>query len=187
LIEKIETGRIASRPRKACNKTQLHWILADAEDDRNRRGRSFGRKRGSIGERDDHGHATAHEIRHERRQTIVLAIQPVVLNHYVLALDVAGFAEGFAERNRLAHGCLGRPALDEAHNRHRRLLSARREWPHRRRATERDYELSPSNVDCHVTLPKGVMQRSGRYHTWTCCAAGFQTGQCRLGVIKRLK
>src|SRR5229473_3239742 len=23
----------------------------------------------------------------------------------------------------------------------------------------------------------------GRYHTWTCCAAGFPTGLCRLGVI----
>src|SRR5262249_15467636 len=29
------------------------------------------------------------------------------------------------------------------------------------------------------------MQRSGRYHTWTCCAAGFQTGRCRLGVKMR--
>src|SRR5215831_21288575 len=41
------------------------------------------------------------------RQTIVLAIQPVVLNHYVLALDVAGFAERFSECSGLAHGGLG--------------------------------------------------------------------------------
>src|SRR5262249_28593741 len=33
----------------------------------------------------------------------------------------------------------------------------------------------------------GVMQRSGRYHTWTCCAAGFQTGRCRLGVKTRIR
>src|SRR5262249_59570278 len=142
LIEKIETGRIASRPRKACNKTQLHWILADAEDDRNRRGRSFGRKRGSIGERDDHGHATAHEIRHERRQTIVLAIQPVVLNHYVLPLDVTGFAEGFAERSGLAHAGPGRPALAEAHDRHRRLLRPCRERPRGGSAAEQRDELA---------------------------------------------
>jgi hypothetical protein len=129
LVEKIDTGRIAARPRKAGNKTHPHRVLADAEDDRDRRGRSFGRKRGSIGERGDHGHATAHEIGHERRQAIVLAIQPVVLNHYVLALDVAGFAEAFAERSSLAHGGLGRPAGDEAHDRHRRLLRARRERP----------------------------------------------------------
>ena len=28
-----------------------------------------------------------------------------------------------------------------------------------------------------------VMQRRGQYHTWTCCAAGFQTDLCRLGVV----
>ena len=28
----------------------------------------------------------------------------------------------------------------------------------------------------------GVMQRRGRYHNQTCCAAGFQTSLCRLGV-----
>jgi len=31
--------------------------------------------------------------------------------------------------------------------------------------------------------PTAVMQRRERYHTWTCCAAGFQTGLCRLGVL----
>jgi hypothetical protein len=25
------------------------------------------------------------------------------------------------------------------------------------------------------------MQRRGRYHTWTCCVAGFQSGRCLLG------
>jgi hypothetical protein len=120
---------MAARPRKARNETHLHRILADAKDDRDRRGRSFGRKRGSIGERDDHGHATADEIGHERRQSIVLAIQPVVLNDDVLALDVPGVAKGFAERSGLAHGGLGRPALDKAHDRHRRLLRPRSERP----------------------------------------------------------
>jgi hypothetical protein len=54
-------------------------------NDRDRRGRSFGRKCGSIGERGDHGHATALEIGHERRQAIILAIRPVVLNDYAFA------------------------------------------------------------------------------------------------------
>ena len=99
LVEKIDTGRIAARSGKACDKTHPDRVFADAEDDRDRRGRSFGRKRGRIGERGDHGHATAHEIGHERWQAIILALQPVVLNHYVLALDVAGFVEALAERS----------------------------------------------------------------------------------------
>src|SRR5262249_60385875 len=72
------------------------------------------------------------------RQRIVLAIQPVVLNHYVLAPDVAGFAGRFSECSGLAHGGLGRPALDEAHNRHCRLLRARRERPRSHPAEQRD-------------------------------------------------
>ncbi len=37
----------------------------------------------------DHGHTTADELGHERRQAVVLAVQPVVLDHHVLALEVA--------------------------------------------------------------------------------------------------
>ena len=33
---------------------------------------------------------------------------------------------------------------------------------------------------------RGVMQRTGQYHPWTCCAAGFQTGLCQLGVKTRI-
>jgi hypothetical protein len=50
---------------------------------------------------------------------------------------VAGFVEGFTERSGLAHGGLGRPALDEAHDRHRRLLRACRERPRNRAAKRR--------------------------------------------------
>src|SRR5262245_53990586 len=56
-------------------------VFTDAEDDRNRRGRSFGRKRGGIAAgRRNNGHATADEIGHQRWQAIVLALQPVVLD-----------------------------------------------------------------------------------------------------------
>jgi hypothetical protein len=38
------------------------------------------------------------------------------------------------------------------------------------------------NTDRHATLQGGHANGGGRYHTQTCCAAGFQTGQCRRGV-----
>jgi hypothetical protein len=47
---------------------------------------------GRVYWRSDDGHATADQIGQQRRQTIILAIQPVVFNAYVLSLDVAGFA-----------------------------------------------------------------------------------------------
>jgi hypothetical protein len=83
---------------------------------------------GVVG-RGDHGHATAHEVGHERRQATEFAVQPVVLDRHVLTLDVAGFAEAFIERSGIAHGGLGRPGADEANDRHRLLLRARRQRP----------------------------------------------------------
>src|SRR5258707_932286 len=41
------------------------------------------------------------------------------------------------------------------------LLRARRKRPRSCCPAERDYEFSPSDVDCHAPLPRGVM---GRYH-----------------------
>jgi len=37
------------------------------------------------------------------------------------------------------------------------LLRPRPERPRDRRAAKRGYEFSPSDVDCHMTLPRGVM------------------------------
>ena len=97
--EKIDPRQVSARPGEAGDKTELDRVFADAEDDRDRRGRRFGRKRSKVaGWRGDNGHATAHEISHERRKAIELALQPVVLHRYVLALDVAGFVEALAER-----------------------------------------------------------------------------------------
>ena len=81
------------------NKTQLDRVFADAEDDGDSRGRSFAHLGSKVaGWRGDNGHAPTHEFSHERRKAIELALQPVVLHRYVLALDVAGFVEALAER-----------------------------------------------------------------------------------------
>ena len=102
LDEKIDAGRVAARPREAGDKTKLDRVFADAEHDRDRRGRSFGRDRSAAAGRGDHGHTTADQVSHQRRQAIVLALQPVVLDRHVLALDVAGFTKAFAERGHIA-------------------------------------------------------------------------------------
>ena len=88
----IDARRVAARPSKAGNKTKLHRVFADAEDDGNSGRRGFGRKRGRMADTcGDNGHATADEVSHERWQAIVLAIQPVGLHRHVLVLEVAGF------------------------------------------------------------------------------------------------
>jgi hypothetical protein len=152
--DEINASRIAARPGETSDQTQLDRVFANAKDDRDRRGRSFGRKRTTSVGRGDHGHATADQIGNERRPAVELALQPMVLDHHVLALNVAGFVEAFAERSDSAHGSLGRQAADEADDRHRRLLRARRERPRGSRAAQQRDELAPSHVlpECH-TLP----------------------------------
>ena len=140
-------ARLATRP-------SLTGSSADAEDDRDRRGRSFGRERSRrAAGRGDDGHTTADQVSHQRRQAIVLALQPVVLDRHVLALDVAGFAKAFAERGHIVRaeasadpaltnpitgiaGCCARAASGHAAappspamNSRRFIRSPRRRWP----------------------------------------------------------
>src|SRR5262249_27067794 len=139
--EKIDPRQISARPGEASDKAELHRVVADAEDDRDRRGRSFGHLSSIVaGGRGDDGHATAHEVSHERRQAIEFALQPMVLHRYVLALDVAGFVEALAERG--GKGRIRRSGIDECDHRHLRLLRARRERPCDRRAAEKGDELA---------------------------------------------
>jgi hypothetical protein len=101
-IEKIHAGRGAARPGQAGDKTSFDRVCTDAENNRDRRGRRFGRDRNLVAERGDHGHTTADQVSHQRREAIVLALQPVVFDRDVLAFDVAGFAEALAEPGRMA-------------------------------------------------------------------------------------
>ena len=88
----IDAGRVAARPGETGDETQLDRVFGDAEYDWDRRSCSFGRLgTNSGGSRGNYGHATADEVRHERWQAIVLAIQPVGLHRHVLVLEVADF------------------------------------------------------------------------------------------------
>src|SRR5262249_16560582 len=99
LGEIVDAGGVAARPGKAGDKTKLDRVFSDAEDNRDRRGRSFGCLCSKVaGRRGDNGDAPAHEISHERWQTIELALQPMVLHRHILALDVAGVVEALAKR-----------------------------------------------------------------------------------------
>src|SRR5271165_6549290 len=65
------------------------------------------------------------------------------------------------------------------------LLRARRTRPSSSAAKCKN-KFAPPDADCHATFPCGSMQRRGRYHNWTCCAARFQSGPCRFGVKTRM-
>ena len=96
-MRKIDAGQVSARPGEAGDETELDGVFADAEDDRDRRGRSLGRlSNGRLAGRSDNGYVPADEVSHECRQAIVSALQPVVLDRDVLAFDVAGFNKPLA-------------------------------------------------------------------------------------------
>jgi hypothetical protein len=112
-------------------------VVLDGEkrpQDHARNGSCFGRDRARrVAGRCDHGHTTVNQIGHQCRQAIVLALQPVVLDRHVLAFDVAGFVEAFAERGHITRVGIGRPVSDKSDHRHLWLLRACSKWPRGRR------------------------------------------------------
>jgi Resolvase, N terminal domain len=92
LVKQSDAGRVAAGSGEAGDKTKLDRVLTDAEHDRNRRSRCFGRD--SSGLRDDgsdHGHPTADQVGHQCRPGYrVVPFQPMVLDRHVPAFDIAG-------------------------------------------------------------------------------------------------
>ena len=150
-VEKIHAGRVAAGPGEAGDKTKPDRVFTFAEDDRDRRCRSFRRERNLRGaDRGDHGHLSADQIGHQRRQAIVLALQPMVLNRHVLTFDVAGFVEAFAERGHKACGTIGRPVSDKPDHRQCWLLRSCRKRPSNRRAADKRDKIASPHIRSQV-------------------------------------
>src|SRR5215472_12910252 len=101
-----------------------------------------------------------------------MAVCPAVLDRDIAVFDKANLAQSITERCRMIGVFCG--IIEKPDHRHRRLLRPRCERP-RGRAAERDNEFSPSNVDCHVTLPRG-----GRVHAMEETISRFSGGRTTL-------
>src|SRR6516164_10667446 len=144
LGEKICASCVGTWPGKVGDKTELNGVFADTEYNRNGRGRSLGGDCNSrAGGRRDHSHMAADQVSDQRCHTIILALQPVVLDYYVLAFDVAGLAQPPTERGRRARPAFRRSTVNKADHGQRRLLRSRRERPRSCRAAEKRDELAP--------------------------------------------
>jgi hypothetical protein len=78
-IEHIDAGQVAAGPGEAGDKTKPDRILADHEDDGDRRGRCLGRdRRRGARAGNDHGDPAANQVGCQLRQTIHLALGPAV-------------------------------------------------------------------------------------------------------------
>jgi hypothetical protein len=70
----------------------------------------------------------------------------VVPDRHVLAFDVAGFIEAFAELGHKARGGIGRSVSDKRDHRQRRLLRARSKGPRDCSTAEKRDELASLHV-----------------------------------------
>ncbi len=78
---KIDACQVAARPGEAGDKTELHWVFGDYEDDGDRRSRRLGREhRRAI--RGQHGDRPANQFGRQHRQSIDLTLGPAVFDTF---------------------------------------------------------------------------------------------------------
>ena len=89
--EEVHPGRIAARPGKARNESELHRIISGAGYDGNGRGRSLCREGRRGGKCNDHGNLIAHQFRRHRWESIILTLDPTVLDRLLIGVDATPF------------------------------------------------------------------------------------------------
>jgi hypothetical protein len=150
-VQQSDAREVSSRSVQAGDKSGYDWIGRGAKDDWYGRGRSLGhwRRRGVCY---DDAHLSANQIGCQGRQALVAAFCPAIFNPYVTALDVAGFAQAFAEGGCDLSILPRRSTVEKSNHWHRWLLRPRRERP-RCRAGEQRYERAPPHVEHAASLP----------------------------------
>src|SRR5262245_58330518 len=135
-------SEVASWSAETGDKTRLHWVAPDIEDDWNSRGRRLGRLcRGLAATGDNNRNLARHEIVDELRQALVPPFCPSDFDRDVPALDEACLPEALPKGRQ--HRSVGhrRSAAEISDHGQRRLLRARRYRPRRRRSPEQRDEL----------------------------------------------
>src|SRR5262249_44191152 len=165
----VYAGNVARGSIKAVDETKLYRIGADAEEDRDRAGRSLGPERCCRAARcGDDGPLALHKLGHQCRHAIELILSPTIFDYNIAAVDETGFAEALTKCRGEMGACIGGAVMEKANYWRRRLLRARRERPRRRRAAECSQQFPPSDGDCHTPLPREV--RKGKDTTPRACS-----------------
>src|SRR5262245_21767835 len=153
-VHRRDAGDVAAWSIEAGNQTSLHRIGTAAVNDRDRCSCSLRRGccRRAAGRSDDR-HPAADQIDHQFRQPIKFIARPTVFDRHVLAFDVAGFAQAFAECCHEVSARLRRTSIEISDHRHRRLLRARRERPRGHRPAEERDEFTPYHCLTPPVLP----------------------------------
>jgi putative tryptophan/tyrosine transport system substrate-binding protein len=92
IAREAHAGGVSARPIQTGDETHCDRVSADGEDDRDGRGRGFGRKRRWRTGRRGHGHPPTDQIGGQVRQPIILSRRPAEFDRHVLTFDIARLA-----------------------------------------------------------------------------------------------
>src|SRR5262249_55439374 len=139
-----ESREVSARARETGDEAGRNGVVAAGEDDWDCGGGSFRRACSKVAATcGDQVDLAADELRGQRRQPIVLALRPAVLDLNVLALDITGVLEALPERGNVCCKGSWRPAAEIADHRPRRERPKKRR--HGRRGAQQRYELAASH------------------------------------------
>jgi hypothetical protein len=82
------------------------------------------------------------QIGRQRRQTVILAFCPPILDRHVAAFDKTGLIEALVERSQEVRQSFARPTVEEPNHRRCWLLRARCERPRSRNSEQRDSQIT---------------------------------------------
>src|SRR5215813_11523792 len=183
--DKRDTGDIAARPVETGDEAELNRVAAACEDDRDRRSRRLGYDCRPGVMRSDHRHLTAYQIGCEVGQSVGLVLRPAILDHDILALDVAGFTNALPECGQKTCTIGRRPrAAEEPDHRHRWLLRAHRKRPGDRRAPEKRDEIAPFHLRGHsMTSSARASSLSGIWRPSALAVFRLITSSKRVGCM----
>src|SRR5262249_16167964 len=141
--EKVYTRHVAAGPVETGDEAVFHRIATDREEngDRRRHGLS-GDRRSDAATCYDYGDLTAHQVRRQCRQLIVLIVGPAVFDGHVLTFAIADLAQPPTKCGHEVRVRVWRAAAQKSDHRHPRLLRARRERPRDRSAAEQRDEIA---------------------------------------------
>ena len=115
---------------KTGNQTHFYRVRPNDEHNGNCRCSRFGGKRCRSADRsDDDGCSTSNQVCGQRRQGLVAAFSPTILDRYILSVDVSGFVQALVKCRDVLRECRSRCAMKKPDQRLLRLLCARHERP----------------------------------------------------------
>src|SRR5262249_35597788 len=136
-VEVRHAGDVAARLIEASYKSVLHRIIAVGKDNRD----SCGSRPGGQGCRGTHSsndhYPVPYQISYQCLEAVVSTLSPVVFDHDVVPLNVARFAQAFAEYTQTVWQGIGHRTVEKPDDWHQLLRARCKRVSHPRAAKQR--------------------------------------------------